>query len=109
MKVKMTKLQRLTQDDKGRLLRPDRSAVFQREFSLAGKIQTLTLQNGESVDSVINEMAERKSAWIPPEANAYIASDFNGSTQHLRIGGNFFEHFFSVYAVQFITDYYQER
>lgn len=52
--MKMTKLQKLTQDDSGRLLRADHSTVFPREFSLTGKIQTLTLQNGESVDSVIN-------------------------------------------------------
>ncbi|MBI4141675.1 hypothetical protein HY484_01995, partial [Candidatus Woesearchaeota archaeon] len=80
----MTKLQKLTQDEEGHLFRKDGSMVKHDDFGLVGRIQTLILQNGVEVSRTIDEMAERKSAWLPRWTNAYVASDFDGSTQHIR-------------------------
>ena len=100
----MEKLERLTQDESGLLHRAD-GKKLRPEFAYPkGKIKTIVLANPSSDDisSVINEMTERKSAFIPEGANAYVTSDFSGDTQHLRksdLEGH--GKFYSVYAIQF--------
>ena len=91
----MNKLERLTQDEFG--YRQDGWRVFDGNIRPAGKIITITVPNPcLDISSVIDEFAARDSVLIPKNANAYVASDFNGDTQHLRDGKPF-----SVYAIQF--------
>ncbi|MBI2672935.1 hypothetical protein HYX19_01625 [Candidatus Woesearchaeota archaeon] len=99
----MNRLEKLTQDEDGILHRAD-GRVLSPEYAIPkGKIRPLVIANPcFDISSVINEMTERKSVFIPCGANAYVASDFSGDTQHLRksdLEGH--ERFYSVFAVQF--------
>ena len=98
----MDKLEKLTQDEFGTLHRSD-SRVLRPEYAfLRGKISTLVVANPcFDISSVIDEMATMNSASIPSGANAYVASDFSGDTQHLRKNGDGHEKLYSVFAVQF--------
>ena len=104
----MAKLQRLTQDELGRLFRADGSHVFKQDIELVDKIKTLVVQHPcLDISAVIDEMCERNSAFVPRDANSYVASDFNGDTQHVRKNPETNkENVFSVYAIQFIDDLY---
>ncbi len=99
----MDKLEKLTQDDSGRLYQDDGIKLCPRYAIPKGKIRTLVVPNPcLDISNVIDEMAERKSVFIPEDANSYAVSDFSGDTQHLRksdLEGN--EKFYSVFAIQF--------
>lgn len=99
----MDKLEKLIQDEGGRLYRKDNTLIRQGYAFPRGKITTLVVANPcIDISSVIDEMVERKSLFIPKDANSYLASDFSGDTQHLRksnLEGD--EKSYSVFAVQF--------
>src|SRR3989344_5834114 len=97
----MNKLERLMQDEDGTLYRDDGDLLSKDDAILVGKITTLVVANPcIDISRMIDEMTERKSVFIPKDANAYVASDFSGDTQHLRkIGG--YEKWYAVFAVQF--------
>ena len=99
----MDKLEKLTQDETGRLHRADGKLIRLGYAVPIGKIGTIVVANPcLDISNVIDEMAERNSVCVPKGANAYVSSDFSGDTQHLRksdLEGH--EKFYSVYAVQF--------
>ena len=97
------KLEKLTQDEHGDLLSA-RGTILQRQYVLnVGKLQTGVVENAEGIDIHIERMCARNSCLIPPTANAYYSSEFNGGTQHVRINPNTGEEkMFSFYAVQFV-------
>jgi hypothetical protein len=97
----MEKLEKLMQNEFGSFFRADEEKAVEYVYP-AGKIKSITIQNPTDISSVIDEMAERNSAFIPKCANAYVASEFNADTQHLGKTGDG-EGFFSVYAVQFYS------
>ncbi len=99
----MDKLEKLTQDESGKLYHANGAKTIP-EFTIPiGKIRTLVLANPcLDVSNEIDKMTERNSFFIPKGANAYVASDFNGDTQHLResdLEGS--KKSYSVFAVQF--------
>ena len=99
----MEKLERLTQNESGLLHRADGQAIRHGYAIPVGKIGTIVVANPcLDISRVIDEMTERNSVCIPKGANAYVASDFSGDTQHLRksdLEGH--ERFYSVFAFQF--------
>ncbi len=96
----MTKLEQLTNDTMGFLYKADKTRLEEGEMTRvlrAGKPLPILVKNPcLDISSVLDEMAEQDSALIPDGANAYVASDFNPDTQHIREGKAY-----SVYAVQF--------
>jgi hypothetical protein len=101
--MKMRELEKLSQDESGRLYRAN-GVVLHPEFAFPeGKIKTLVIANPcLDISDEINKMVETNSAFIPKRANAYISSDFSGDTQHLRkanLEGQ--QKFYCVFAVQF--------
>ena len=50
-------------------------------------------------------MSDKKSNFIPEDANAYVTSDFSPETQHLKKYDSGKEKFYSVYAIQFYYVY----
>ncbi len=68
-----------------------------------GRPRTLVVQNpsnDNTLDNILQDLFEKKSWFIAKDANAYVASEFNVSTEHLRnVDGE--DKQFSVYAVQF--------
>jgi hypothetical protein len=108
----MQKLEKLIQNKEGALFRSDNSRILKDELSLRGKIRSLVIENPcFEISDEIDFMAERGSMFIPEDANAYVASDFSGDTQHLRKSENDVEKFYSVYAVQFykVRDEYENK
>ena len=98
----MDKLEKLTQDESGILHRADGRELHPQCAVPKGKITTIVESNPCDIDGVIAGMAERDSVVIPKGANAYVASDWNPDTQHLRksnLEGD--GKFYSVFAVQF--------
>jgi len=99
----MNKLEKLTQNESGTLHRADGSILSPQYAIHKGKIRPLVVANPcIDISNVIDEMTKEKSVFIPPGANAYVASDFSGDTQHLRksnLEGD--EKFYCVYAIQF--------
>ena len=77
--------------------------IFGRYMTPKGKPQSLVVpnySNEATLEELLQEMFDRKSAFIPKDANACSISDFSGDTQHSRkIEG--VEKMYSVYAVQF--------
>jgi len=104
----MNRLEKLTQNEDGRLYQADGMVLTPERTIPKGKIRTLVVANPcLDISNVIDEMTERNSAFVPEGANAYVASDFSGDTQHLRksdLGKS--ERLYSVFAVQF---YYTSR
>ncbi len=104
----MNKLEKLTQDESGRLHRKNGDILNSKYLSLEGKIKTLVVANpGIDVSNEITKMAEAKSLFIPKGANAYVVSEFNPDTQHLRksdLEGH--EKLYSVFAVHFYFNFY---
>ena len=96
----MKNLEQLAQDDGGFPYKADETSGRAGERSgalLVGKPITIVVKNScLDIRHVLDEMAERDSTLIPDVANAYVASDFNCDTQHLRRGKAY-----SVYAIQF--------
>ena len=78
------------------------SKYFER-LTPKGRPQSLVVPNPSNeitLESLLQEMFDRKSAFIPKDANACSISDFSGDTQHSRkIEG--VEKMYAVYAVQF--------
>jgi len=99
----MEKLEKLTQDETGRLHRANGDWIRPGYAVPIGKMGTIVVANPcLDISKFINEMLERNSVVIPREANAYVVSDFSGDTQHLRksdLEGH--EEFYAVYAFQF--------
>lgn len=77
--------------------------IFSRYMTPKGKPQSLVVPNPSNemtLESLLQEMHQKKSAFIPEGANACTISDFNGGTQHAReVEG--VEKMYSFYAVQF--------
>ncbi len=97
----MEKLEKLAQDIFGNPCNPNGTLFRSRPYP-KGKITTITVENPcLDISIVIDEMAEKDDVTIPINANAYIVSDFNCSTQHTRKDPNGKEKAYSVYAVQF--------
>ena len=98
----MEKLQKLIQDELGGLFRTDGNVVSEDHVARVGKLKTLVIQHPcVDISTVLDEMAQRNSLFIPKNAHAYVASDFNGDTQYIRG-----EKALSVYAVQFYHLFY---
>jgi hypothetical protein len=66
-------------------------------------LRTLVIRNPATVKETLDEMAEHNSAFIPKNANSYVASEFDGGTQHVRRDDNGNEKMYSVYAIQFYS------
>lgn len=99
----MEKLEKLTQEDNGKILDKEGHEITQKFLFQVGKIRTLVVANPIlDVSKEIDKMAEQNSCFIPQGANAYVASDWNPDTQHLR-KTDLEEHekLYSVFAVQF--------
>lgn len=99
----MNTLERLMQDEDGYIERKDGTAVSEMELIRMGQLKTIVVQNPcADIGEVLNKMAERNSSLIPNYANAYVASDFDGDTQHVRRDSETgSKKMYSVYAVQF--------
>ena len=99
----MDKLEKLTQEESGVFHRANGDILSPRFTIPVGKIRAIVVANPcLDVSEEINKMTKRKSILIPRLANAYVASDFSGDTQHLRksdLEGH--EKFYCVFAVQF--------
>jgi len=100
----MEKLEKLTQGEFGLIRPPYYGSAPVDNAYVVDKIKTITVQHPSDISSAIDEMAERDSVLIPKDANAYVASDFNPETQHIRKTENG-EVFCSVYAIQFYNIY----
>ena len=87
-------IERLIQDN-GYLKKKDGTPIYgERQV---GIITTLTVKNPVvDIETEINDLVARNSIIIPSDANAYVASTFNGDTQFVRE-----EKYISVYALQF--------
>lgn len=96
-------LEKLTQDEFGTIHRGNGEQLPHLYVLPVGKIRTLVVANPVlDISDSIHALAENYPSSIPLEANAYVASDFSGDTQHLRkstLEGN--EKFYCVFAVQF--------
>ncbi|MEK6863486.1 MAG: hypothetical protein AABW53_02205 [Nanoarchaeota archaeon] len=99
----MRKLERLTQGEFNEFFRVDGTLVESKYIIPVGKIDTIVVKNSAfGVAKALERMVENKSHFIPPLANAYVASEFNGSTQRVhRNEETGVEHMYSVYAMQF--------
>jgi len=98
----MKKLEKLTQNKLGQLFLADGREIHDENIFRSGKIKTLVVEHPcLEISNVINEMFNKKSGFIPKEANAYVASDFSAETQHLKEN----KKFYSVYAIQFYYVY----
>jgi hypothetical protein len=97
----MEKLEKLTQYEDGSLRGANGKLVSSDEISRRGKMIALVVVSPQNIDSEIEKMAQRGSIVIPKDANAYVASDFSGDTQHIRKNDSGQEKMYSVYAVQF--------
>lgn len=105
----MERLEKLLQSNRGTIYSQNGDgstkhyAINQQAFP-RGRVQTLVVEHPcLDIRGVINEMSDRNSARIPQHANAYVTSEFNGDTQHIRIdeNGSGKETMHSVYAIQF--------
>ncbi|MBI2110552.1 hypothetical protein HYT51_02120 [Candidatus Woesearchaeota archaeon] len=109
-KLKMKRLEKLTQDEDGTLHQADGRTISPERIILKGKIRTLVVANPcLDISNVIDEMTERNSVFVPEGVHAYVASDFSGDTQHLRKSDlEMNKKFYCVFAVQFcyIYQYY---
>ena len=93
----MPTLQKLLQDDEGRLYHAAKTPVREAKVFRIGKLQTIVVKHPcLDINGEIEQLIARESPVIPKHANAYVASEFNSDTQHLRG-----EKFHSVYAIQF--------
>ena len=102
----MKKLEKLTQNKLGQLFLADGREIHDENIFRSGKIKTLVVEHPcLEISNVINEMFDKKSGFIPKEANAYVASDFSAETQHLKKDNLGNEKFYSVYAIQFYYVY----
>lgn len=101
----MKKLERLSQDAMGFLHQADKTLLAEGEITRVlrtGKPIPILVQNPcLDLRKVLDEMAEQDSVSIPKDANAYVASDFNSDTQHIRGDDTGIGKYFSVYAIQF--------
>ncbi len=98
----MEQLERLTQGAFGDLHRADGTSLRKEQVEGVGRITTIVVPNPEiNAASVIDGLAQRDSPLIPPRANAYVISDFNGDTQHIRKDDAGQERMYATYAVQF--------
>ena len=99
----MEMLERLSQDEFGKLYRSDKQNIPLNDIIPVGKIKTIVEANPcIDISDVINKMSEQNSLFIPYGANSYVASDFNPDTQHLRksnLEGD--QKLYSVFAIQF--------
>ena len=101
----MDGLEKLTQGEDGAFYQADGRALSPEYVIPKGKIKTLVVENPcIDISSIIDEMAARKSVFVPKGANAYVASDFSGDTQHVRKSG-LHEKGYSVFAVQFYCNF----
>ena len=97
----MPKLEKLTQDDEGKLLRADDTPIL--SFIPFGLLKTFEVRNSDGLEAYVDNLCARNSVLIPKFVNAYYASEFNGATQHIRTNQETREEtMFSVYAVQFV-------
>ena len=97
----MEKLERLTQDKDGFLYMENGSFIGVNSIRLIGKIKTFVVQNPcLDFSKVIDEIVEKDSRFANSYANAYVVSDFNSDTQHIKEEDNG-EKVYSTYAVQF--------
>jgi len=102
----MKTLQKLTQNEFGRLCLANGIEISSRNLLRSGKIKTLVVEHPcLDIYNVINEMSDKKSNFIPEDANAYVTSDFSPETQHLKKYDSGKEKFYSVYAIQFYYVY----
>lgn len=94
----MKKLERLTQEGYHTFLNEKRERV-QGPISIGPVITELT-ETLIPPAKIIENMQKRDSPSVPKIANAYVISEYNGSTNHIRIiEGR--EKQFTVYAIQF--------
>lgn len=89
------------------LSRADGRRLIPVDMVPVGKICTLVVANPcLDISNEIDKLTEGNSFIIPKGANAYVASDFSGDTQHIRksdSGGR--EKLYCVFAVQFYYMY----
>ena len=97
----MTKLEKLTQDEYGKLSRADGTPIS--SFIPIDTLKTIVVVNSKGLETHINTLCIRNSVLIPKFVNAYYASDFNEATGHSRYDPETKEDArSSVYAVQFV-------
>ncbi len=93
----MKELEKLTQDEFGRLNRKDGSRLHYEGFILVGKLKTFVVKHPcLDTSNVIDELIEQDPTFVPYYANAYVATDFNSDTQFERNGKMYL-----TYAIQF--------
>jgi len=80
----MRKLEHLQEDEQGKLFRKDGKPFPNNYAYKVSRIKTLTMKTDCKTQEVIDALTRSNSAFIPKDANAYIASDFNRCTDHLR-------------------------
>jgi len=107
-KNKMEKLERLVLNDDGELCRsgnfyPESKMPIPKDIiALAGAIKVLPVENPcLDISKIIDEMTERNSAFIPENANSYLASDFNPAAQYIKEDAAGNKKIYSDYAIQF--------
>ena len=97
----MEKLKRLKQNEDGTIYSPNGTFIRDSEIRRISKLFTLTTSH-LNIENDLDELAERNSVLIPKSANSYVASEFNGGTQHIRKNDETGEEkMYAVYAIQF--------
>ena len=96
-------LERLTQNEDGDIFRENgiRVNLFRADLIPSGKLRTIVLKNPVDIKKEIEKYVENYPSSVPEDANSYVASDFNGSTQHIRKDETGKESLYSVFAIQF--------
>ena len=93
----MVKLEKLIQDEFGRLSFKGCRMIVPKDLFPIGKMKTIVIENPcLDTSHIIEEMSKEDSPIIPKSANFYLISEFNPDTQSIRNGK-----MTSVYAVQF--------
>lgn len=101
--IREEKLQKLIQKENGVVYTKNGEVLRHFDIRRIDKLKMLVVKNPRfDISQVINELTEQNSIFIPKGANSYVASDFDGSTNHMREDKNQY----SVYAIQFYVTYF---
>lgn len=98
----MEKLEKLIQDGEAGIFYPNGNIIYSKEITPLGKIKTIVVKNPCNIKEHIDELTARDSTIIPKNANAYLVSDWNPDTQHIRKDDSKNKgEIYSVFAIQF--------
>ena len=103
----MINLEKLTQGEDGKIYRPDKTCLRCKNAVTKGKLKTIIVPNRCSdILRIIRAIAEGDSNFIPEDANAYLVSDINVDTRHMRkVNSNGDKESYLIYALQFYHAY----